>query len=48
MKNLYKNRKPSKRIIASVRHELLRSRGLISDDLIKACLTAIDKNTKVN
>lgn len=47
MKNLYKNRKPSERTTASVQHELLRSRGLIPDDLIKACLTAIDKNAKV-
>ena len=47
MKNLYKNRKPTERTITSVQHELLSLRGLISDDLIKACLTSIDKNTKV-
>ena len=47
MKNLYKNRKPTERTITSAQHELLRARGLISDDLIKACLTSIDKNTKV-
>ena len=47
MKNLYKNRKPSERITVSIQHELLRSRGLIPNDLIKACLTSIDKNTKV-
>ena len=47
MKNLYKNRKPTERTITSVQHELLSSRGLIPDYLIKTCLTAIDKNTKV-
>ena len=47
MKNLYKNKMPTERTIASIQHELLRSKGLIPNDLIKACLTAIDKNTKV-
>ena len=47
MKNLYKNRKPDSRVVASVKYEINKNRGLLSDSLIDACLKAVDKNTKI-
>ena len=46
MKNLYKNRRPNTRVVASVKYEINKNRGLLSDSLIDACLKAVDNNTK--
>lgn len=46
MKNLYKNRKPNSRVVASVKYEINKNRGLLSDSLIDACLKAVSRNAK--
>ena len=46
MKNLYKNRRPNTRIVTSVKYEINKNRGLLSNDLLDSCLKAVDKNTK--
>ena len=46
MKNLYKNRKPDSRVVASVKYEINKNRGLLSDSLLDSCLKAVDNNAK--
>lgn len=46
MKNLYKNRKPDSRVVASVKYEINKNHGLLSDSLLDSCLKAVDNNAK--